>query len=349
MAVPFDAQRLEVVGTAVPVVENIRQSTTVGAAHFSISATGSLVYVPGSTQPDQRKLVWVSRTGVAQPLTAPLRAMANPAPRLAPDGGRLAVGGGSGGGTQSWLYDIGRERLTPFMSGPSTSNFLIWTPDGKRIAFNSNRQGPLNLFWQMADGSGGLEQLARSANPQYPLSFSPDGQLLAFAEVSPTTSYDIWILDLRDRKARSFLQTSSIEAAPRFSPDGRWLAYVSNESGRYDVWVQAYPGPGGKSLISTEGGNEPAWNPNGRELFYRNGDKMMAVDVTTELTFSAGKPRLLFERHYLPAASTIPAYDVSHDGQRFLMVEDGEPETPITQINIVLNWAEELKRLVPTK
>jgi Tol biopolymer transport system component len=226
---------------------------------------------------------------------------------------------------------------------------LIWTPDGKRIAFNSNRQGPLNLFWQMADGSGGLEPLASSANPQYPLSFSPDGQRLAFAEVSPTTSYDIWILHLTDRKAQPFLQTPLMEASPRFSPDGRWLAYVSNESGRVDVWVQAYPGPGGKSLISTEGGNEPAWNPNGRELFYRNGDKMMAVDVTTGSTFSAGKPRLLFERHYLLASGVIPAYDVSHDGQRFLMVEDGEPETPITQINVVLNWAEELKRLVPRK
>ena len=180
------------------------------------------------------------------------------------------------------------------------------------------------------------------------MSFSPNGQLLAFIEVNPTTGYDIWVLRLSDRKAQPFLQTPFNESVPRFSPDGHWLAYISDESGRYEVYVQPYPGPGGKWPISTEGGTEPVWNPNGRELFYRSGDKMMAVDIATQPSFTAGKPRLLFEGTYEPTWATNPNYDVSADGQRFLMVKASEQEQSNTQINVVQNWFEELKRRVPT-
>ncbi len=128
-----------------------------------------------------------------------------------------------------------------------------------------------------------------------------------------------------------------------------WLAYVSDVSGRWEIYVQPYPGPGGKWLISTEGGTEPVWNPHGRELFYRSGDKMMAVEVTTQPGFSAGKPRLLFERHYLPTPATFPNFDVAPDGQRFLMLKPSEQEQAATQINVVLNWFEELKRRVPAE
>ena len=125
----------------------------------------------------------------------------------------------------------------------------------------SNKEGPQNLFWQLADGSGGLERLTTSEYTQIPMSWSPDGQLLAFVEINPTTGYDIWVLRLSDRKAQPFLRTPFNEAAPRFSPDGRWLAYISDESGRFEIYVQPYPGPGGKWQISTEGGTEPVWNP----------------------------------------------------------------------------------------
>ncbi len=181
------------------------------------------------------------------------------------------------------------------------------------------------------------------------MSWSPDGQLLAFVEVNPTTGYDIWVLRLSDRKAQPFLRTPFNESVPRFSPDGRWLAYISNESGRYEIYVQPYPGPGGKWQISTEGGTEPIWNPNGRELFYRSGDKMMAVDIATQPSFTAGKPRVLFEGRYELSPATTPNYDVSPDGQRFLMLKPAEAsEAAPTQINVVLNWFEELKRRVPT-
>jgi Tol biopolymer transport system component len=168
-------------------------------------------------------------------------------------------------------------------------------------------------------------------------------------EVSPTTGIDIWVLRLGDRKAQPFLQTPFNEGAPRFSPDGRWLAYTSDESGRYEVYVQPYPGPGGKWLISTEGGTEPVWNRNGRELFYRAGDKMMAVDIATQPGFSAGNPRMLFDGPYALSPAAPPNYDVSPDGQRFLMLKPVEQAGAApTQINVVLNWTEELKRLVPT-
>ncbi len=181
-------------------------------------------------------------------------------------------------------------------------------------------------------------------------SWSPDGQLLAYTEVNPTTGYDIWVLRLGDRKAQPFLRTPFNEGAPQFSPDGRWLAYISDESGRFEIYVQPYPGPGGKWQISTEGGTEPVWNRNGRELFYRSGDKMMAVDITTQPSFSAGKPRMLFEGP-VPADPVRRSanYDVSPDGQRFLMLKPVEQaQAAPTQINVVLNWFEELKQKVPT-
>ena len=206
----------------------------------------------------------------------------------------------------------------------------------------------MNLFWQLSDGTGGLERLTNSEYLNFPMSWSPDGQVLAFVEVTPTTGYDLWMLDLRDRKAQPFLRTLFNESVPMFSPDGRWIAYVSNESGRWEVYVQPYPSSGGKWQISTEGGTEPVWNRNGRELFFRNGDKIMAVDITRQPSFAASKPRVLFEGRYVPPPGTTPNYDVSPDGQRFLMVKPNEAtESAPTQIIVVLNWFEELKRRVP--
>jgi Tol biopolymer transport system component len=180
------------------------------------------------------------------------------------------------------------------------------------------------------------------------MSWSPDGQMLAYFEVNPDTQRDIWVLRMGDRKAQPFLRTRFDEAVPQFSPDGRWLAYISNESGRYEIYVQAFPGPGGKWQISTEGGTEPAWNRNGHELFYRSGDKMMAVDIATLPSFSVGKPKILFEGRYDLAPFPSTNYDVSPDGQRFLMVKPSEQEAAATQIIVVQNWFEELKQKVPT-
>ena len=347
MAAPFDPQRLAVTGTAVPVVEGVLQFPASGDAQYSLSATGSLVYVPGGVQGAQRKLVWVSHNGAEQPLAAPVRAYLNP--RLSPDSGKVAVGINQQQDSQVWLYDLSRETLTRLTFEGNNNNNPVWTPDGKRVAFNSNREGPSNIFWQLADGSGGVDRLTTGEYFQAPHSWSPDGQLLAFVTTSPTTPLAIGVLSLNDRKAQLFLRTPFTEGAPRFSPDGRWLAYVSNESSRDEVYVQPYPGPGGKWQISTEGGNEPVWNPNGRELFYRSGERMMAVDIATQPGFTAGKPRMLFKGQYVPTATTPANYDVSPDGQRFLMLKSDEQtsSSAATQIVVVQNWFEELKQKVP--
>jgi len=354
MAVPFDPQRLAITGTAVPVVEGALQSPVSGAAQYSFSATGSLVYVSGGVQSAQSRLLWVSRNGAEQPLAAPVHAYLGP--RLSPDGRRVAVGIAEQE-SQVWLYDLSRETLTRLTFEGNVNGYTTWTPDGKRIAFQSNKEGQSNIFWQLADGSGGLERLTTSDYNQTPHSWSPDGQLLAFHEINPSTQRDIWVLRMGDRsagseqvrKAQPFLRTPFNEGAARFSPNGRWLAYVSDESGRLEIYVQPYPGPGEKWPISTEGGTEPVWNPNGREVFYRSGGKMMAVDIATQPGFAAGKPRTLFEGQYVPTQGTFPNYDVSTDGQRFLMLKPSEQvQAAPTQINVVLNWFEELKQKVPT-
>jgi Tol biopolymer transport system component len=332
---------------AVPVVNGVLEFPVSGAAQYSISATGSLAYVPGGIQSAHSKLVWVSRNGAEQPMYAPANAYVDP--RLSPDGRRVTLTI-TEQETQIWLYDLTRETLTRLTFEGNENSNSVWTPDGKRIAFDSSKAGGVsNIFWQLADGGGGLERLTTSEYNHIPMSWSQDGQLLAFFETNPTTQRDIWVLRMSDRETQPFLRTPFNEAAARFSPDGHLLAYVSDESGRFEIYVQPYPGPGGKWQISTEGGKEPVWNRNGRELFYRSEDKMMAVDIAAQPGFAAGTPRMLFEGQYQPTRGTTPNYDVSPDGQRFLMLKPVEQsQAAPTQINVVLNWFEELKQKVPT-
>jgi serine/threonine-protein kinase len=211
MAVPFDARRLEVRGSAVPAIEGVLQSPVTGSAQYSISATGSLVYVPGSVQGEQSKLVWVNRNGTEQALAAPPRAYLNP--RLSPDGQRAAVSI-SEQEAQIWLYDLPRETLTRFTFEGTSNQYPVWTPDGKRIAFRSNKEGPLNIYWQIADGSGGLERLSAADETQTPNSWSPDGQLLAFMDVVTTPGHNIWVLRMADRKAGA-TQRNSVRRSSR--------------------------------------------------------------------------------------------------------------------------------------
>jgi eukaryotic-like serine/threonine-protein kinase len=348
MAAPFDARRLELTGVAVPALEGVMQSNFTGAAQYSVSSTGTLVYIAGGFSASESRLVWVTRNGEEQLL--PAAPHNYQFPRVSPDGGRVAVAIAEQE-QQIWVYDLSRDTLTRLTFEGVTNNTSVWSPDGKRIAFNSDRAtGPLNLFWRAADGSGDVERLTTSDYLNAPSSFSPDGQLLVFQDNNPETGRDIWVLRLSDRKAQPFLRTPYEDTAPKFSPDGKWLAYSSNESGRREIYVQPYPGPGGgKWQISTDGGQEPVWNPKGRELFYRSGSKIMTVEVDTKSGFSVGKPRMLFEGPYLPTSASFPYYDVSPDGQRFLMLKPTEQaQAAPTQINVVLNWFEELKQKVPT-
>jgi serine/threonine-protein kinase len=365
MAVPFDLQRLEVRGEAVPVVQGVLQFTGAGAAQYSLSATGSLAYVSGTPHARQSELVWVTRNGTEHPLGAPARFYNQP--RLSPDGRSVAVDViEKAQDMQVWLYDLTRDTFAPF-TFQGLNRHPVWTPDGKRIAFMSNREGATQIFWQLANGSGGLQRLTTNSPTttgdglSIPYSWSPDGQSLIFVRAVPTKQAEFWMLpvgspsgrsDQVDGAQRMPVQLRAPDGAPQLSPDGRWLAYASDESGRREIYVQPYPGPGGKWQISTDGGNEPQWSRSGRELFYRSGNKMMAVDIATQSGFAAGKPRQLFEGDYRVTSTgwARPNYDVSPDGQRFLMLKAVEREqAPVTQINVVLNWSEELKRLAPAK
>lgn len=353
MAAPFDAEHLQVAGGAVPVLQDVSQSSADGAAQFAISAAGTLGYASGTPQLLQSTLVWVSRNGVEQSLGSPVRGYNQP--RISPDGRRVALDVmESGDEIQVWLYDLAQRTLRRF-TYEGVNRHPVWTPDGQRIAFISDRGGPSQIFWQMADGSGVPQQLTRgTAADVHPIpdSWLPDGQLLAFAKFSPTKGAEFWALHVADRKESPLLQIRTADdGAPQFSPDGHWLAYVSQESGRREIYVQAYPGPGGKQQVSTDGGNEPQWNRNGRELFYRNGDAMMVANISSQGGgLFASKPRQLFEGNYVTegVGYARPSYDVSPDGRRFLMLKPVEQNgTGTTRINVVLNWTEELKRLVP--
>jgi len=345
LAVPFDLRRLVVTGPPVSILEGVNMNPTFGAAEFSSSTDGSLAYVAGGSRLSQRTLLWVDRKGAPQSLPAPPRGYL--APRLSPDGQRLALAI-EGTNPGLWLYDLARGTLTR-LTASLPIPFPIWTPDGKHVTFASAPGGELNLYWMPADGSGAAEPLTTNENAQWPGSWSPNGRVLAFSEADPTTGYNIWVLGLQgERKPRPFLQTPSDEYGPVFSPDGRWLAYGSDESGRQEIYVRPFPGPGGKWQISTEGGVQPAWARNGRELIYRDGDKIMAAPVETTPVFAAAKPKLLFEGHYESGVFAFERnYDVSPDGQRFLMIKASEQESAPTQLNVVLNWSEELRRLAP--
>ncbi len=342
LAVPFDLARLELAkADPVTIADGVSQSGGVASAKYSVSMEGTLAYVSASPRQFESRLVWVDRQGGVQPIPAPPRAYSGLA--LSRDGKQVAVNITSDT-QQLWTYDLARETLTQLASGQGSSITPVWTPDGKRIAYRSNRGGGWNLFWRPSDGSGSEERLTTSDKLQIPSSFFPDGQLLAFVEENPTTGADIGVLQLGDpaREAKLFLQTPFNESSPQFSPDGRWLAYSSDESGSSEIYVRPYPGTGGKWRVSSGGGIYPRWNANGRELLYISGDKMMAVDVTTSPNFSAGTPRMVFGGQDFSYGG-----DVSPDGQRLLLIKPVEQQQAATQINIVLNWFEELKRRVP--
>jgi Tol biopolymer transport system component len=289
--------------------------------------------------------VWVDRNGTEQPTGAAERPYAQP--RLAPDRRRVAVVL-RGPAEDVWSYDLVRRTLSR-MTFDGNSAYPVWSGDGRRLVFASGRAGPYNIYARLADGSGTDERLLTGDLANLPISWSQDGRTLAFVTVNAATGQDIWLLQPDTKETRVFFQTPFREGAPVFSPDGRWLAYVSDESGRGEVYVRPVPGPGEQFTISTDGGNEPVWARSANRLYYRVGNAMMAVDITTTPTFSAGTPRKLFEGPYERSGVFWPNYDVTPDGQRFLMIKSTDEVVAAVQINVVLNWSEELKQRVLVK
>ena len=340
MAVPFDLAALEVTGDSVPVVQGVRQNLS-SQVDYAISDNGTLVYVPRPSSGNlNRTLVWVDRKGQEEPLAAEPQGYIGP--RISPDGSRLAITVRESGGDDVWIYDLEREILTRLTFDPTADHYPVWTPDSRRIVFDSARVGEgHNLFWKAADGTGQAERLTTSPVNQTANSFSPDGKRLVFLEAS------LQVLSMEgERTSQPLFQSQFSETKAKISPDGHWIAYESNESGQLEVYVRPFPNvEDGKWQISRDGGTEPVWAPRGQELFYRNGQAMMVVGIKTEPTFTQGSPVVLFTGRYT-MGSAVVNYDISSDGQRFLMIKEEEATT--AQINVVLNWFEELKRLVPT-
>ena len=310
-AVAFDLERLQVTSGPVNMLGDVMQAAYMpngfnnsGAGQFAVSASGALVYVPGGMFPDlERSLVWVDRKGATQLVLAERRAYF--APRLSPDGQRVLVWI-SGRDRNVWVYNIPRGSLTK-LTTEGQNAYSQWTPNGMQVTFQ-NAVG--TLLWKPVDGAGTEARLTTEGDTGLPSSWSPDGQALAIVRATPETDYDIWVLPLTgDRKPHPVVKTTVRDMYPEFSPDGQWLAYSSSETGRDEVYVQRYPGPGPRYQVSSDGGIAPAWPRHGRELFYQARSegsseaterrKFIAVPVTTTgQTFVAGKPRVLFEFTY---------------------------------------------------
>ena len=269
-------------------------------------------------------------------------------PRLSHDGKRVAVAI-EGETSDIWIYEI-EDGTFGRLTSEGLNMSPVWTPDSTRVAFRSVRAGTYGIHWAAADFSNQEEELYSFENDTHPKSITPDGENLIAYELHPTEARNILVLPLDgDRVPLPYLNTSFNEVSPKVSPDGQWLAYVSNQSGRNEVYVRPLAEPGGRRVtVSTAGGVEPVWAPDGGELFYRNGRQMIAAQVRSEAEFNIGARDVLFEGDYLASTYRVQ-YDVHPDGQRFLMIRTGDMSVEgIGTINVILNWFEELKERVPT-
>jgi len=350
MAVSFDLTTLEVTSGPVTVLQGVRQRRP-GFADYALSEEGTLVYVQVGSEGQRGELVWVDRKGTERIITEEKRNFLMP--RISPDETRVSVAIVEDDGSRNvWIYDFEHDLLKRLTFEGEQNLVPIWTPDGKWITFDSNRDGPRHLFRRLSDGSGPAEPLhTTTPTSAIPTSWSPDGSELAFHSVVPGGNRDIFILPMEgDQEPRILITSPNNDCCAVFSPDGKWLAYVSTERDQLQVYVSPYPEVDVKYLVSgDQGGGEPVWSRDGTELFYRSGNKMMVASIETEPTFRGGKPEELFEGSYTVSGINpgfLQYYDISPDGQQFLMIKTVEGST--AQIHVVLNWFEELKRLVPT-
>jgi hypothetical protein len=374
LAVPFDLRRMEVRGSPVPILEGVRRGNTPetnpGVAHFSVSRTGALIYVPGPLSPlaaDQELVRFDLKRGV-QPLKVPRGRYQTP--RVSPDGRYLAFGTEDTREAIVWIYDLSGTSSMRRLTVGGRNRYPIWSADGRRVAFQSDREGDLGIFWQRADGTGPAERLTRPEprTSHVPESWSPKGDTFLFSSVTTGgASTSLWTFSLKDRKVEPFggvrLSVAMLPSAV-FSPDGRWVAYLSDETGVTGLFVQPFPATGAKYPLSRGRALSPVWSPDGNSLVYaeaassatdpRTGN-LVVVRLTTEPTFTFGDPVVVpggaLQTGALSAPNAPRRFDMAPDGTIIGMVDASEssPQSGGLRIEVVLNWHEELKVLVPSK
>jgi Tol biopolymer transport system component len=364
-AVAFDANRRKVQGGPVSVVEGVRRAAgaglNTGSANYGISRQGTLVYAAGGAAAQvQRTLVWVDRTGQEQVIPAPPRQYV--IPRLSPDGTRVALYIADQD-QDIWILDLARQALTRLTFDTAADNYPVWSPDSKRLIFTSARSGQFNLYSQAADGTGTVERLTESRNQQYPLAITPDGTETLFQERVSGGPHDLMRLPLAPQRPPSpgvrktptpLMQTMFNEQNAELAPKGQWLAYESNESGRYEIYVRPFPSvESGRWQISTNGGTAPVWARSGDQLFYLGADGIIqGARVDGSSSWRSSTPtKVLQGNYYLPGNVPVRTFDIAPDGKRFLMIKagsgDGTSESP--KIVVVEHWFTELQQRVPTR
>jgi dipeptidyl aminopeptidase/acylaminoacyl peptidase len=345
MGVGFDPARQEIVGRPVALVDGVMQAFSpalnynTAAGQYAVSAAGALVYATGGVAPDTKNsLVWVDHSGVE----APAAALQFPffAPRLSPDG-RKIVYILYGQERQLWVYDVERETNTR-LHDRGISSYPTWFPDGRRILFGWQASGSINLYRQAAEDSAPMERVTTSRCDQRVGSWSADADTVSVVQLCTGSNFDVALLSVRSGQVTPLIASPSDEMFPEFSPDGRWIAYTSDETKRDEVYVQRVGGSG-RYQVSTAGGIQPLWSRDGTRLFYRWQNQVWAAEVRNSEGFAAGRPRLLFERRGYSMGAPIRGYDLSSDSRRFLMVKlDPRSPSPATELTLVQNWFHEL-------
>ena len=354
-AAPFDLKTLQLTGPAAQVIAPIMMGLTnePNVTEFAVSHSGTLAYLAGPLLRNLRTIVWVNRSGREETLLGEPGAYGWP--RISADGSRLAFTIlDNKNRSDVWIHDLLRQTTNRLTFDDANEDRPLWTPDGRRVVFSLGRSTARgsHLFWKAADGTGQSERLTNDLNRDPSAkSFSPDGSKLVFVQFNEETRWNIHVLDMKEaRSSRPLLQTPFVEGNPVISPDGRWLAYRSNETGRYEIYVRPFPDVDrGKWQISTNGGNAPLWSPDVRELFYQSGRALMVAAVHAGASFSSERPRSLFEGPYFDIEPGLRHFDISPDGRRFVMIKDVQEieASARDELTIVLNWFDELRRLAP--
>ncbi len=341
-AVPFDLKHLQPTGNSAPLIEGIANNDSSSYEQFDISDNGTLVYAAGNESEAVRQVVEADRNGKTSLITTESRAYEDLA--LSPDDRHLAltIEGPMWG---IWTFDLQRKTLTR-LTFEEDNRDPAWNADSSQVAYASLRNGHWGLYAKAADGGGTDRMIYTSQNWLFPASFSPDGKTLAFVQQEPTTGADCWTVSLETGQAAPFLRTPFAEWFPQYSPDSRWIVYESNETGRPEIYVQSAHGSGGKWQVSSEGGMRPVWPRDSKEIFYLNGEKVMAVAIETSPKFAAGTAHELFEGDFYTSGHY---FDATSDGQHFFFIKSLNQSNGPTQINTVLNWSSDLKKVMESR